>query len=305
MRDYASAQTTHSGRYKAFFHAMLDQRGLPATERLRVVVRLAPRTTTPRWTGSPTRCPPPPAPPRRCRRERRARSDPGSTSPLGLTTVHLLRHGEVHNPEGVLYGRLPNFRLSEAGQAMAEAAALALRRPPGRRCVDLLPAAARAGDGRPDRAHVRPRDRHRRLRLIEADNVFEGKTFGVGDGSLSRPGHWKHLRNPFRPSWGEPYTQLAARMLVAAASARDAARATGEGNEAVCVSHQLPIWIARRAAEGRRLWHHPGVRQCGLASLTSLTYDGDTVVSVTYSEPAGCRRRARTSSPAPEPARRS
>ena len=42
------------------------------------------------------------------------------------TTVHLLRHGEVHNPDGLLYGRLPGYRLSERGHAMARAVADAL-----------------------------------------------------------------------------------------------------------------------------------------------------------------------------------
>ena len=107
-------------------------------------------------------------------------------------------------------------------------------------------------------------------RLIEADNVFEGLTFGVGDGALTRPRHWKHLRNPFRPSWGEPYRAQALRMLGAMATARDAAR----GHEAVLVSHQLPIWITRTHVEGRRLWHDPRKRECSLASLTSFTYRG-------------------------------
>ena len=39
------------------------------------------------------------------------------------TVVHLLRHGEVFNPGKVLYGRLPGFRLSTDGEAMAEKAA--------------------------------------------------------------------------------------------------------------------------------------------------------------------------------------
>ena len=30
--------------------------------------------------------------------------------------VHLVRHGEVHNPDGILYGRLAGFHLSEAGR---------------------------------------------------------------------------------------------------------------------------------------------------------------------------------------------
>ena len=38
-------------------------------------------------------------------------------------TVHLVRHGEVENPQGVLYGRIPGFHLSEAGRVMAKTAA--------------------------------------------------------------------------------------------------------------------------------------------------------------------------------------
>ncbi|MGZ4638936.1 MAG: histidine phosphatase family protein, partial [Actinomycetes bacterium] len=85
-----------------------------------------------------------------------------------------------------------------------------------------------------------------------------------------------------RPSWGEPYREIAERMLAAVASARDGAR----GHESLCVSHQLPIWTARSFATGRRLWHDPRRRQCALASLTSFTYRGDELVSVSYEEPA-------------------
>ena len=120
-------------------------------------------------------------------------------------------------------------------------------------------------------------------RLIEAGNVFEGKTFGVGDGSLRRPEHWWHLRNPFRPSWGEPYTAIAERMSAAVATARDLAR----GHEAVLVSHQLPIWTLRRHLEHKRLWHDPRRRQCALASLTSLVFDDGDLVQLRYTEPAG------------------
>jgi broad specificity phosphatase PhoE len=119
-------------------------------------------------------------------------------------------------------------------------------------------------------------------RLIEAGNVFEGKTFGVGDGSLARPAQWVHLRNPFRPSWGEPYRVIARRMVAAVVAAREAAR----GHQALCVSHQLPIWTARSFATGRRLWHDPRSRQCSLASLTSFTFRGEELVSVSYEEPA-------------------
>jgi broad specificity phosphatase PhoE len=119
--------------------------------------------------------------------------------------------------------------------------------------------------------------------VIEAGNYFEGKTFGVGDGSLRYPRHWPRLVNPFRPSWGEPYREIADRMLAAVADARALAR----GHEAVIVSHQLPVWTARSRLEGRHLWHDPRKRQCSLASLTSLTFVGDELESIGYSEPAG------------------
>ena len=196
------------------------------------------------------------------------------------TVVHLLRHGEVHNPEGVLYGRLPGYRLSELGRAMAQ------------RVADHLAGAeiAHVGASPLERAQETAQpiaDAHDLPvavdgRLIEADNVFQGLTFGVGDGALTRPRHWKHLRNPFRPSWGEPYKAQALRMLAAMGAARDAAR----GHEALLVSHQLPIWTTRTYVEGRRLWHDPRNRECSLASLTSFTYRGDDIVAVTYTEPA-------------------
>ncbi|MEP6842993.1 MAG: histidine phosphatase family protein, partial [Pseudolysinimonas sp.] len=40
--------------------------------------------------------------------------------------IHLVRHGEVFNPTGVLYGRLPEFHLSELGLQMAALAAKSL-----------------------------------------------------------------------------------------------------------------------------------------------------------------------------------
>jgi broad specificity phosphatase PhoE len=197
------------------------------------------------------------------------------------TVVHLVRHGEVYNPDGVLYGRLPGFALSEAGEAMAIQAAEALkgrdvtvvRSSPLERAVQTVaPIAAEFG--------VAPTTDDR---LIESENFFEGKTFGVGDGSLKNPSVWRHLWNPFRPSWGEPYAEVAARVLAAVADAREAAA----GHEAVLVSHQLPIEVTRRKVEGGHLFHRPDRRKCALASITSLIYDDDQIVRVDYSEPAG------------------
>ena len=194
------------------------------------------------------------------------------------TRVHFVRHGEVFNPDKVLYGRLPGYRLSEVGVSMADVAADSLAghdvvavysSPLERAQQTAAPFAARFG------LVVRLDDR-----LLEAENVFEGQRV---DGRLLRhPRQWPHLRNPFAPSWGERYTLLAARMMGVAEDARDAAR----GHEAVCVSHQLPIYTLRRFLEGKRLWHHPGHRECALASVTTVEWDDDRVVGVTYQDPA-------------------
>ncbi|MDP9399206.1 MAG: histidine phosphatase family protein [Actinomycetota bacterium] len=204
----------------------------------------------------------------------------------GHTTVHLLRHGEVYNPEGILYGRLPGYVLSEPGRRMAERVAESLAARDVRHVV--ASPLERAQETAAPVATSFGLEVHTDERLIEAANVFEGLTFGVGEGSLRRPGMWRHLRNPRRPSWGEPYVEQVARMLTAAARARDAARGAGDGGgEAVCVSHQLPIWATRLSVEGKPLWHDPRRRQCSLASLTSLTYEeDDRIVSLTYAEPA-------------------
>jgi broad specificity phosphatase PhoE len=197
------------------------------------------------------------------------------------TVVHLLRHGEVFNPDKILYGRLPGFRLSDAGEGMAVTAAKWFV---GRDVTHLVSSPLeRAQQTAAPIAEVLSLPVAIDERLIEAGNVFEGLRVGVGDGALREPKHWWKLRNPFRPSWGEPYVEIAARMLRAVEVARDAAR----GHEAVLVSHQLPIWTVRLHVEGRRYAHDPRKRQCGLASVTSLTYDGDTISGVAYAEPAG------------------
>lgn len=197
------------------------------------------------------------------------------------TIVHLMRHGEVHNPEGVLYGRLAGYNLSELGHEMAAMVANWLAK---NEIVHLVASPLeRAQQTAAPLAAILEVPVHTDDRVIEADNLFEGKTFGVGDGALRRPQNWWMLRNPLRPSWGEPYAEIAARMQAAVADAREAAR----GHEAVIVSHQLPVWIARRAYEKKSFVHDPRKRQCTLASLTSLTFDGDEFVGFTYSEPAG------------------
>lgn len=204
-------------------------------------------------------------------------SEPSAIS----SSVHVVRHGEVHNPESILYGRQPGWRLSERGLAMAEAVANwskdlslgAIHSSPLERAQQTAtPIASLHG------LKIKSDER-----LIEAANIFEGKPFGVGDGVLRQPKAWRHLWNPWRPSWGEPYKEQISRMQ----SAIEAARASANGKDALVVSHQLPIWILRSSIEGRPLLHDPRRRQCSLTSVTSFHFDASgRVVGLTYAEPA-------------------
>jgi broad specificity phosphatase PhoE len=198
-----------------------------------------------------------------------------------LRTVHLLRHGEVFNPDRVLYGRLSGFRLSDLGVAQAKLAAEFLAaRPIGYLVSSPLERAQQTAAPLAEASGLPIATDHR---LIEAANALEGRMVAGGKGLFTDVANWKYFRNPFRPSWGEPYVQIAARVLAAARRARDLAP---PGTEAVCVTHQLPVVVARRAAEGQHLFHDPRKRQCSLASVTSFTFSGEDVVGIDYAEPA-------------------
>ena len=198
------------------------------------------------------------------------------------TIVHLLRHGEVHNPDGVLYGRRDGFHLSERGVQMAEKVAETVK---DRDITHLrVSPLERAQETARPLAEARGLEIVTDDRVIESTNKFEGLNFSEGAMTIvKRPRLWRHLWNPFRPSWGEPAREIVARMMAAVHDAREAA----EGHEAVIVSHQLPIWTTRLHVEGRRQLHDPRRRQCTLCSLTSLHFVGDRITQVSYSEPAG------------------
>lgn len=196
------------------------------------------------------------------------------------TVVHVMRHGEVYNPTKILYGRIPGFRLSQLGEEMAEVVAKSLA---GNDITYVVASPLeRAQQTATPIAKIHELKLATDHNLIESENVFEGQRVSVGDGVLRNPRTWRHLWNPLRPSWGEPYVEIAARMRLAI----DDARKNALGHEAVCVSHQLPIWVARLDAEKRSFMHDPRRRQCSLASLTSFVFDDDQLISVQYSEPA-------------------
>ena len=189
-------------------------------------------------------------------------------------TIHFVRHGEVHNPEKILYGLQPGWRLSDRGNEMAAVI--------GEWSAKLDLGAIHSSPLQRAQETVAPIIAKHKLslatdkNLIEASNIFEGKKFELGSGVLRHPSSWRYLYNPWKPSWGEPYDQLISRMLKGLFAARDAAG----GKDAICVSHQLPIWILRSAVEGRRLLHDPRKRECTLASVTSFELDNEDRKSV-------------------------
>lgn len=194
------------------------------------------------------------------------------------TTVHLVRHGEVYNPKKILYGRMPGYHLSSRGNSMAVATSKFFR---GRDVVYLAASPLeRAQETARPIAEVTGCEVHTREDVLEAGNTFEGLRTKGWRSQLINPIRWRHMTNPFEPSWGEPYQEIFERMW----SAVEDSRSKAEGHEAVLVSHQLPIVMVQRHVQGKRLAH--ASRNCDLASVTSLVFDGDSVVDWAYNTPA-------------------
>lgn len=193
--------------------------------------------------------------------------------------VHLVRHGEVANPNGILYGRLPGFGLSGLGATMAGAGSddLAAR---GRDITSLaVSPLQRTRESAAPIAVAFGVEPHLDDRLIEPTNRFEGL---VMHDAVRNPKYWPFLLNPFRPGWGEAYRSIANRMR---ATIDDAFATPGDG-DVVLVSHQLPIWITHLDLAGKRFMHDPRNRRCALSSITTIER-GRTgkIVEVGYVDP--------------------
>ncbi len=195
--------------------------------------------------------------------------------------IHLVRHGEVHNPGGVLYGRLPHFRLSERGHEMAALAAKALRDKGVKIGAIYTSPLLRTQESA---AHIEKLfgiDAKTDERLIEPHNIFEGRKLSARTIAI-RPHLVYHLRNPYSPSWGETYVSIVARMV----EALNELAAKTEGGDLVVVTHQLPIWITHRHLAGLKLAHNPQKRRCSLSSITTFELTKDGLVEVGYEDPA-------------------
>jgi broad specificity phosphatase PhoE len=193
--------------------------------------------------------------------------------------LHLVRHGEVHNPGRVLYGRLPGYRLSADGRRMARQAAEyvhGLERPVSALVASPLQRTRESAEPFTELFGIEPIIDER---VIEPTNVFEGRRMKR---ALLNPLNWRHLRAPATPSWGEPYAQVIARMTEAMTDAWTRA----DGGDVVIVSHQLPIWVTHLAIAGEPSKHDPRKRRCALSSVTSFEGGPEAWVEVGYAEPA-------------------
>lgn len=208
-------------------------------------------------------------------------------APMPARRLHLVRHGEVHNPERVLYGRMPGYLLSERGQRMAQLAVDHLATGPAARSVVRLAASPleRAQQSAEPWAAAFGLETRTEHRIIEPTNDFEGKTFEAS-GALRHPSSWPLLRNPFRPSWGEPYRAIAQRVVAAMEDAWDELDESEDDGDIVMVSHQSPIWMAHLELAGKRLWHDPRTRRCQLSSITSFARVDGRFTEIDYAEPA-------------------
>lgn len=193
--------------------------------------------------------------------------------------LHLVRHGEVHNPRRVLYGRLPGYGLSVDGRRMARQAAefvRAMERPVAALICSPLQRTQESAEPFAELFGIAAQVDDR---VIEPTNVFEGRRMLH---ALVNPWNWRHLRKPALPSWGEPYADVVGRMNAAMTEAWDAA----DSGDIVIVSHQLPIWITHLAVAGLPLRHDPRTRRCALSSVTSFEMRNGKWTETAYAEPA-------------------
>ena len=242
---------------------------------------------------------------------------------MPATTIPFVRHGEVDNPNHVLYERLPGFHLSARGVRMAKATAQYIATVPQMRGIsaiysspldrtretareienalrsipdscyvkthcgeDSAQSSVKSSSQSFEQSPVQSRESDIILdkRLIEAGNNFRGKRIGYGEGALWKNNNWKFVTNLWKPSWGESYRSIATRV---GDFAREQVR-KHPGEQIVAVTHESPIWSYRHLLETGHAEHNMLLRHTALALITSITYDCKTlrVLSITYVNPA-------------------
>ena len=206
---------------------------------------------------------------------------------MPATTTHFVRHGEVENPNHVLYERLPGFHLSNRGLKMARATAQYIATVPQMRGISAIyssPLERTQETAQQIASALQIGPIILDKRLIEAENNFRGKRIGYGEGALWKNNNWKLVSNLWKPSWGESYKSIAARVGDFASEQVK----NHPGEQIVAVTHESPIWSYRHLLETGHAEHNMLLRKTALASITSITYDctNMNVLSITYVDPA-------------------
>jgi broad specificity phosphatase PhoE len=199
---------------------------------------------------------------------------------MPASRLHLVRHGEVFNPDGVLYERIDGFGLSELGHQMAQAAAKQLKTEGVEISKLVVSPLQRTRESAKPIAELYGIEPVFDERVIEPWNLFRGLRVGPR-ALLKRPSILLSLYNPSKPSWGEPFTEIVSRMSSAALDHWSDV----ESGDVVIVSHQLPIWMVYRSANGLKLPHDPRDRRCSLSSITSFEVIDGKLREVAYREP--------------------
>lgn len=205
---------------------------------------------------------------------------------MQATTIHFVRHGEVENPNHVLYERLPGFHLSARGVRMARATAQYIATVPQMRGISAIyssPLERTQETAQQIASALQIGPIILDKRLIEAENNFRGKRIGYGEGALWKNNNWKLVSNLWKPSWGESYKSIAARV---GDFAREQVK-NHPGEQIVAVTHESPIWSYRHLLETGHAEHNMLLRKTALASITSITFDcaNMNVLSITYVDP--------------------
>jgi broad specificity phosphatase PhoE len=185
-----------------------------------------------------------------------------------MPVVHLVRHGKTENIGGLVYGRLPEYHLTELGHKQAQQTAERLNdHIAHNEVVELVSSPLERVVETAE--HIQA-ELNLKLqvddRAIEWASALQAEPFGPGRGRWLSPRGWWLMRNPLRPSWGEPYQEIAERMHGLVIDQ------VSQVPVSIIVSHELTIGVYRRFIEGRPLWHDPSRRGVDLCSVTTIEF---------------------------------
>lgn len=162
------------------------------------------------------------------------------------TTIYLVRHGEVHNPENLIYGRIPGYRLNENGRKQAELLGKFL----STKTIQAIYASPlqRANET----AHILssflpPAPFSHDERLIEVGSPLQGKPTAIFE-TIS-PIKFNFYLDEYIQQGGESIETIWKRMSTALTDIQQ----KHEGQEVVAVSHGDPIMITRAFHRGEPL----------------------------------------------------